>query len=206
MARMPRVSEEHRVARREQILRAAMESAAADGFHKTTMAQVIERSGLSAGAVYGYFRSKDEIIAALAEHALGIVSHALDDLVGGGRTPSVPELIAHLARTVEAQAAATGLDLTRVMVAAWAEAVRDETVRAVAGPKVAELRSRVAALIGALQAEARWDPDADPALVAQAAIGLVPGFVLQRLIIRDVTPEGYARAVAGLLDGQRENR
>ncbi|MFQ6172282.1 TetR/AcrR family transcriptional regulator [Oryzobacter sp. R7] len=201
---MPRVSEEHRSARREQILRAAMDSAAEEGFHKTTMAHVIERSGLSAGAVYGYFRSKDEIIAALAEHALGIVGHALDGLLAGGHTPSVPELVGHLGRTVEAQAAATGVDLTRVMVAAWAEAVRDEAVRAVAGPKVAELRGRVADVIAALQAEGRWDRDADPALVAQAAIGLVPGFVLQRLIVRDVTPEGYSAAVAGLLGGQRE--
>ncbi len=205
MAPMPRVTEQHRVARREQILRAAMESAAEEGFHKTTMAQVIDRSGLSAGAVYGYFRSKDEIIAALAEHALGIVGHALDALVGDGRTPSLPRLIGHLARTLEAQATATGVDLTRVIVAAWAEAVRDEKVRAVAGPKIAELRSRVAGVVAQLQAEGRWDPDADPALVAQAAISLIPGFILQRLIIRDVTPDGYAVGVASLLDGQREN-
>ena len=31
------------------------------------------------------------------------------------------------------------------------------------------------------------------------------GSILQRLIIRDVTPDGYAVGVASLLDGQREN-
>ena len=62
---MPRVTDEHRAARREQILSAAIACVAEEGFHKTTMAHVIQRSGLSAGAVYGYFRGKDEIIGAM---------------------------------------------------------------------------------------------------------------------------------------------
>lgn len=202
---MPRVTDEHRAARREQILTAAMECVAGEGFHKTTMAHVITRSGLSAGAVYGYFRGKDEIIAALAEHSLGLVSHALDELFDQERTPSLPETIGHLAATGEAQLALTGVDLTRVMVAAWAEAVRDERVREVAGPLVAGVRSRVADLVATLQQEGRWDPSADPQAVAQAAVGMVPGFILQRLIVRDVDAQGYAVAVAALLSGQRED-
>lgn len=201
---MPRVTDEYRAARREQILAAAMACAAEEGFHKTTMAHVIRRSGLSAGAVYGYFRSKDEIIAALAEHVLTMVNHALDELLADGHLPSVPELIGHIAGTAEAQASTTGVDLTRVMVAAWAEAVRDEGVRAVAGPLVGQLRSRVGELITTLQGEGRWDPRADPQQVAQAVVGLIPGFVLQRLIVRDVDATSYTAAVADLLAGQRE--
>jgi len=201
---MPRVTDEHRAARREQILSAAMACAAEEGFHKTTMADVIRRSGLSAGAVYGYFTGKDEIIAALAEHVLTMVTHALDELLADGHLPSVPELIGHIAGTAEAQASTTGVDLTRVMVAAWAEAIRDESVRAVAGPLVGELRSRVGQLVTALQDEGRWDPASDPQQVAQAVIGLIPGFVLQRLIVRDVDAATYAAAVADLLTGQRE--
>ncbi|GGK71617.1 TetR/AcrR family transcriptional regulator [Ornithinimicrobium pekingense] len=201
---MPRVTDEHRAARREQILSAAVVCVAEEGFHKTTMAHVIQRSGLSAGAVYGYFRGKDEIIAAIAEQALTLVTHAVDELVAAGQVPSVWELVGHIAGTAEARAAATGVDLTRVMVAAWAEAVRDERVRAVAAPLVARLRDRVADVVAALQGEGRWDPGADPHLVAQAVVGLVPGFVLQRLIVQDVDAAGYAVAVRGLLEGQRE--
>lgn len=200
---MPRVSEEHRAARREQILRAAMECVAEEGFHKTTMAHVIARSGLSAGAVYGYFKGKDEIIAALAEHALGLVDGAIDVMVSHRPTPSVPELIGHLVRTAEAQVALTGVDLTKVMVAAWAEAVRSEEVKAVAAPRIVRLRARIAALLTDLQTEGRWDPAADPHQVAQAVLGLIPGFLLQRLIVGDVTPEGYEAAVTGLLEGSR---
>ena len=202
---MPRVTDEHRAARREQILQAAMVCVAEEGFHKTTMAHVIRQSGLSAGAVYGYFRGKDEIIAALAEHALTLVTHAVDELLADDHVPSVPELVGHIARVAETQATRTGVDLTRVMVAAWAEAVRDESVRAVAGPLVATLRGRVGQLVAALQERGRWDPEADPHLVSQAVVSLIPGFVLQRLIVRDVDAESYAAAVAGLLSGHRED-
>lgn len=201
---MPRVSEQHKAARREQILAAAMRCVAEEGFHKTTMAHVITASGLSAGAVYGYFRGKDEIIAALAHHALGVVGHALDEALAGERTPSLAELLGHLARTAEAQVELTGVDMSKVVVAAWAEAVRDEGVRTVAAPLVAGIRQRIGGVVAALQAEGRWDPGADPQAVAQAAIGLVPGFILQRLIIRDVDAGSYAAAVGELLRGQRE--
>src|SRR5699024_6752085 len=128
-------------------------------------------------------------------HVLTMVTHSLDELLADGHLPSVAELIGHIASTAQAQASTTGVDLTRVMVAAWAEAVRDEGVRAVAGPLVGRLRSRVAEVIAALQVEGRWDPSADPQRVAQAVIGLIPGFVLQRLIVLDVDAEGYTAAV-----------
>ena len=102
----------------------------------------------------------------------------------------------------------TGVDVAALPIptwmAAWAEAVRDENVRTVAAPRMLQIRHRVGDLVAQLQKEGRWDPAADPQLVGQAALGLIPGFILQRLIIGDVDPEGYGRAVAGLLQGQRE--
>ena len=62
---MPKVTEAHRESRREQILIAAWKCFSRKGFHSTSMADVIKEAGLSAGAVYLYFRSKDEIIVAV---------------------------------------------------------------------------------------------------------------------------------------------
>ena len=61
---MPKLTEEHRLARREQILDAAMNCFINNGFHQTSMNDICEESGLSVGAVYLYFESKDEIIKA----------------------------------------------------------------------------------------------------------------------------------------------
>lgn len=59
---MPKVTEEHKNARREQIAQAALRRFARSGFAATSMADIIEESGLSAGAIYGHYKSKDELI------------------------------------------------------------------------------------------------------------------------------------------------
>jgi AcrR family transcriptional regulator len=59
---MPKVTEEHRQARREQILEAALNCFARNGFHQTSMRDICKEAGLSAGAVYLHFSSKEDII------------------------------------------------------------------------------------------------------------------------------------------------
>jgi hypothetical protein len=49
------------------------------------------------------------------------------------------------------------------------------------------------------QADGTVDPDTDPEYIGQALFGMIPGFVLQRLILRDVTPDTYTAGVAALL-------
>ncbi|MGE3872078.1 MAG: TetR/AcrR family transcriptional regulator [Parvibaculaceae bacterium] len=49
---MPKISDEKRLARRMQILEAAWTCFQKQGLHATTMADIINASGLSAGAVY----------------------------------------------------------------------------------------------------------------------------------------------------------
>ena len=61
---MPKVTEEHRQARREQILEAALNCFIKNGFHRTTMKDICREAGLSAGAVYLHFSSKEDIIEA----------------------------------------------------------------------------------------------------------------------------------------------
>src|SRR6266436_2908069 len=63
---MPKISQARRDARQQQILDAALACFSEDGFHQTGMADIVRRSGLSHGAVYLYFQSKDDLIEALA--------------------------------------------------------------------------------------------------------------------------------------------
>src|SRR5271168_5378751 len=65
--RLPKISELRRESRRQEILEAALACFSEDGFHQTGMADIVARSGMSHGAVYGYFRAKDDIIEALAD-------------------------------------------------------------------------------------------------------------------------------------------
>ena len=61
---MPKVTQAHLEARRQQILDAAFGCFARQGFHQTTMQDICREAELSPGAVYRYFDSKEAIIAA----------------------------------------------------------------------------------------------------------------------------------------------
>ena len=67
---MPKVSQQYRDARRNQILDAAKRCFLRDGFHETSMQDLFAEAGLSAGAVYRYFSSKDNMVLAIAEQSM----------------------------------------------------------------------------------------------------------------------------------------
>ena len=59
---MPKATEEHRATQRQRILDAAITVIQRKGLASTTMGEIIKESGLSAGAIYGYYAGKDELI------------------------------------------------------------------------------------------------------------------------------------------------
>jgi len=64
---MPHVPEAYLQARRTQIIEAAYRCFAEKGFQRATMRDICKAAGLSRGAVYNYFPSKDDIITASGE-------------------------------------------------------------------------------------------------------------------------------------------
>ncbi|HWP17476.1 MAG TPA: TetR/AcrR family transcriptional regulator [Xanthobacteraceae bacterium] len=53
--------------RRSEILSAAQTCFARSGFHQTSMQEICSQAGMSPGNLYRYFRSKEDIIAGIAE-------------------------------------------------------------------------------------------------------------------------------------------
>ncbi len=64
---MPKISPAHEQHRRDQILAAATACFARQGYHATSMDDVVRESGLSVGAIYTYFSSKEDLFVALAD-------------------------------------------------------------------------------------------------------------------------------------------
>jgi AcrR family transcriptional regulator len=62
---MPKVTEAHLEARRQQILDAAWACFARKGYYQTTMQDICQESGLSPGAIYRYFAGKEAIRTAV---------------------------------------------------------------------------------------------------------------------------------------------
>jgi hypothetical protein len=96
-------------------------------------------------------------------------------------------------------AQAPGGDVTRVAVQAWAEALRNDDILETARDKYCQLREHFLEIARRAQADGTVDPDVNPEHVAQVMFGMVPGFVLQRLLIGDVTPATYRAGLRALL-------
>jgi hypothetical protein len=69
------------------------------------------------------------------------------------------------------------------------------------GPRIGRVREHFVEVMRRRQASGQLPPDTDPAEAAQVMMGLIPGFILQRLMLGDVTLTGFTRGVHGLIDG-----
>ncbi|WP_067823538.1 TetR/AcrR family transcriptional regulator [Nocardia inohanensis] len=198
---MPRVSAEHLERRRQQILDAAQTCFARKGLHTTTMQDVFTESGLSAGAVYRYFKSKDDIIAALTTEATVDLRAALTEAVYSDPLPTPPELIRTIAETIVRLSESDGP--VRLIPQAWALALTDANIADYVRTNIGGIR-RLWREYAERMRELGWLPaDTDLDAVAMAFLGLLPGFILQHLILGDTDPETFARGVEQLLPGYR---
>jgi AcrR family transcriptional regulator len=76
MSPRPDVSEE----RTQQIIEAAMAVFSRLGFDQARMDDIVKESGLSKGALYWYFKSKDDLIVAILDYLFGRELTDLQDL------------------------------------------------------------------------------------------------------------------------------
>lgn len=65
-------------ARKEQILEAAAAVFARQGYHRARMDDIVKESGLSKGALYWYFKSKEELATALVHQMLAAETQGMD--------------------------------------------------------------------------------------------------------------------------------
>jgi TetR/AcrR family transcriptional regulator, transcriptional repressor of aconitase len=194
---MPRVSQAHLDARRRQILDAARRCFLRNGFHATSMQDVLAEAGLSAGAVYRYFRGKDEIIAAIAGEAVSEVAGALDSAFDAVDPPPLDEALGAAFLAIRRVDADQGF--ARIALQVWGEAVRSPALNETLRGEFQRLLGSLTRLVQAYQSRGLMAADAPPEQVAQVLIGLLPGFVFQHVLIGDVDPAAFRAGLRTLL-------
>jgi AcrR family transcriptional regulator len=188
-----------RAERRAEILEAAESCFARLGFHRATMRDVIAEAGLSAGCVYKHFRSKHEIIAAIAADR-----HASElEFLSEAEAAHDPVAALRLASRhfIEQLSTRAGMKTRAVGVQSWAEALHDGDVLRHVRKGVEQPLAKIAALVARAQKEGVIVTAADPEAFARASIALFHGFVLQKLWDPKVRLEPYLAAINALLTG-----
>ncbi|MEV4758074.1 TetR/AcrR family transcriptional regulator [Micromonospora sp. NPDC049559] len=198
---MPRVSDEHLAARRQQIMTAARACFLRNGFHSTSMQDVIAEAGLSVGAVYRYFRSKNDLVTAIAEEAIGALDELLREITRHDPPLPLAEALARVLTLVDRQSGPDGL--LRIAIQVWAESLRDPVLAGFVREKYTGFRAYYVTLAGQARRSGELPPDADDEAVGAALFGLMPGYLLQRILTGSPDPESYLAGVRTLLGAAR---
>jgi len=176
---MPKVKPETSIARRDEILEAAEICFARQGFHQTTIRDVIRESGLSAGCIYGHFATKEDLIRAMGERR-----HARDAVLLSPPDESVDPIatLRAIAREflMDLQKE-DGLRTRRVGLQLWAEALRSNEVRAQVTAGIHAPISKIVKLLQRGQRRGLVSKKVDPAIVARTIISMAQGYMLQRV-------------------------
>jgi AcrR family transcriptional regulator len=177
---MPKIAEEARAARRDQIIAAAAECFARSGYHATTMADIAEAAGVSKGTPYLYFPSKEALFIALYEEwdcgLAAQVNAAVSALPEPARSPRA--VLAAVASAIAAHV----LDnprTCRVLMEATTLAAYEPAIAAKVRATNAGNLDQLTGLFQAGVAAGEWPPGTDPALRARLFTAGLYGLMTQ---------------------------
>ena len=178
---MPKIADEARAARRDQIIAAAAECFARAGYHVTTMADIAMAAGVSKGTPYLYFPGKEALFIALYEEWDCGLAARVDAAVDGlgdpaRRTPRC--VVAAVASAIAAHV--TGNPQTcRVLMEATTLAAYEPAIAAKVQAANAANFDQLTGLFKAGVAAGQWPADTDPALQARLFMAGVYGLMSQ---------------------------
>lgn len=195
---MPKISDEKRAARRMQILDAAWMCFQRQGLHATTMDDIIRASGLSAGAVYSYYPSKEELIVAAVTTSLSGLKERLEPILQARPVMPPDRLVNEIGTAIARFTERDGYDLRRIALLGWSEAQRNDRLRETMRGFYLRFRGGLAGVAAAWSAAGMIEPGAAPEAVAKATLSLILGYVVQSAITGDVEPVDLARGLRDL--------
>jgi TetR/AcrR family transcriptional regulator, transcriptional repressor of aconitase len=200
---MPRITEERREARREQVLEAARACLQDHGLEAVSMEMIIARSGLSTGAVYGYFKGKDELINAVVTDGTAAMGRRLLPILTDPEPPPLPEFMARLLGTITEFGQGDGIDRLLASLHGWSHSQSNPELKALARAAYRRQRELFADVARRWQAAGTLDPGADPDAMAELLQSVTLGFVAQRALAGDADVQAHVDALEALVGGQK---
>jgi AcrR family transcriptional regulator len=197
---VPRITDERREARREQVLEAARACLQDHGLEAVSMEMIIARSGLSTGAVYGYFKGKDEIINAVVTEGTAAMAEDLGPVLTNPEPPPLPELVEQVLRAVVGfgRHKKGGIDRLAVSLHGWSHSQSDPQLKAATRASYSGLRKLFLEAVKRWQAAGTFDAAADPEGVAELLTSITLGFVAQRALAGSADVTAHVAALEAL--------
>lgn len=196
----PRVPDTHRVARRNEILDAALLCFSRSGLERATLRDISAQSGLSLGTIYHYFPTKALLIAGIQERDLANEDQELWDTAPD---PSDIAWTEHYVRfTHDRLGDPRSFDANRVGAMLWAHALLDDETRLAQIASLRRSKDEVIRAVRAQQAVGLVDADLDAESAYHVILAMVIGLVAQKNWEPALDTAKAAAVVRALLTGR----
>jgi AcrR family transcriptional regulator len=195
---VPKLAVAAKDARRQHILRAALRCFARSGYYPTTVDDIAAEAGVSKGAPYVYFESKEALFRALYDSWDCGLADRIQAAVARLDGPDAWSPRRVLEAVITAVGAHVGeeADLCRVLIEARTQAAYVGTVAEIVRASQAEALARMRQLVEAGVASGDWPPDTDPEVQARLVLAAIHGLMAEW----HLRPGSFSwRAMAGIL-------
>ena len=171
---MPKISDEERQTRRQQILDAAGRCFAREGFHRTTMEDIVRETKRSPGAIYCYFRGKGEIVAAIADQRHNWETALLIKFKAAGATPkALQELAVDLFDMLRDP---KEKQRRKVTIQFWSESLRNEEIGKIVNRGLRQ-RDVLTSALRISQKNGHINKDVDADSLSRVMMAILQGFI-----------------------------
>ena len=180
--------------RRDEILAAAQACFARAGFHQTSMQEICAEAGMSPGSLYRYFRSKEDIIAGIAERDRAETAQQFAAVDSAG------DFFDGLAALAQHHLVERSVEEVALCAEIMAESRRNPAVARIYQDMEADVRARFIALLrsAAERGEVRHDLDFDGAVTVLFA--LADGLSWRRAVEPSFNAEAVMPLVLGMVE------
>jgi TetR/AcrR family transcriptional regulator, transcriptional repressor of aconitase len=198
---MPKISEEKRQARRDQILAASWRCFSRRGLHSTSMDDIVRESNLSFGAVYLYYSSKDELILAAFTSAFQEMRMLLGPIFAAEEPYPPAAFVREIAKIISTYAHRDGLDFGVTFLMGWSEAQSNPKLKEIIVSGQLAYREAATVVIRKWQKRGDLPAKGRPEDISKVLLSFFLGFIVQSALIGAVAPATAVKGFEGLFLG-----
>ena len=199
MNRRTMANDEHRTARRGEILSAAEKVFSAGGYAATTMDAVAAAAGVAKGSLYNYFKSKQDLFTQAVNDALSGDEAEVERIIALGESASqkLDRVLDMWAQRIEYFKVYGAL-----MLEFWAAAARQDRSGELAGvfqEMYRRWRQRLGRIVAEGIASGEFRRDQDPRVAVSLIMGVTDGILVQLILGVDLTVD------AAFIEAMKQN-
>ena len=195
----PKVSDEYLEERRQQILDAAVASFSRNGLHQTTIEDIRVEAKLSKGAVYHYFKTKEDIIDAIRQRSAGQAEAFYAET--STSEDAMTRLLDLMDTAFAGLVSPRSVEANRLALFLWSESIVNQRIMDGQLDSFSPFLKRMADDVRKAQADGKINPGIAPEGIARAVTGAMLGLQIQLTWEPDIDMAEAERALRAMVTG-----